>query len=370
MTSTRSEHKNFLMHAKCRDFTNFDVANMSEEECYWHFVEARFGSRDTFACPGCGTIATHYYRSNRRQWRCRHCDKDFSCTTGTALQDRKLPFKKLLFGISYFVSGAKGIASLHMSRVLDVQVKTAFVFAGKLREALARSVDQTPLSGTVELDGGHFCGRPRSGRIRKKPSTTAIAALVKDALNKQAGNGISPKPRPSMTRANIKRRKNRRIVFVLRQHSGTHERGAVRTMISVLTAETADQVMPVIEGNVVKGSKIMTDECNAYTRLNANYEHEVVNHQIEYSTIDGVNENQAESYFSRLRRYVVGIAHNTRPKYLPDIAWEMAWREDYRRNPEGEKTAHVLKSMAANGRSLKWRGYWQRAKLQTVSAPA
>lgn len=140
-------------------------------------------------------------------------------------------------------------------------------------------------------------------------------------------------------------------------------------MISVLTAETADQVMPVIEDNVVKGSKIMTDECNAYTRLNANYEHEVVNHQIEYSTIDGVNENQAESYFSRLRRYVVGIAHNSRPKYLADIAWEMAWREDVRKKPEGEKTAHVLKSTAANGRSLKWCGYWQRAKLQTVSAP-
>jgi hypothetical protein len=120
---------------------------------------------------------------------------------------------------------------------------------------------------------------------------------------------------------------------------------------------------------VIRGSKIMTDECNAYTRLNANYEHEVVNHQIEYSTIDGVNENQAESYFSRLRRYVFVIAHNSRPKYLADIAWEMAWREDVRKKPEGEKTAHVLKSTAANGRSLKWCGYWQRAKLQTVSAP-
>lgn len=85
-----------------------------------------------------------------------------------------------------------------------------------------------------------------------------------------------------------------------------------------------------VADNVIRGSKIMTDECNAYTRLNANYEHEVVNHQIEYSTIDGVNENQAESYFSRLRRYVFGIAHNSRPKYLADIAWEMAWREDVR----------------------------------------
>lgn len=370
MTSPRSNHKNFLMHAKVRDFTLLDVANMSEDACYWHFVEARFGSRETVACPACGVIDTHYYRANRRKWRCKDCEREFSCTTGTAFQDRKLPFKKLLLGIVYFVSAAKGVASLHLSRILDVQVKTAFVFAGKLREALARSADMTPLSGTVELDGGHFCGRPRSGRVKRKPTAAAIAAKVNDMLNQQNGTGIRPKPRPSMTRANIERRKSRRIVFVLRQHSGIPGEGAVRTMIAILKAETADEVMPVIEDNVIKGSKIMSDECNAYTRLNGNYEHEVVNHQIEYSTIDGVNENQAESYFARLRRYVIGIAHNTRPKYLVDIAWEMAWREDFRKRPDGEKTRHVLKTIAANGRSLKWRGYWQRAKLQAASAAA
>lgn len=358
MTSTWSEHKNFLAHAKVRNLTLADVANMSEEDCYWHCVEIRFGDRQSMACPSCGVIDTHYYRASRRQWRCRHCDMTFSCTTGTAFQDRKLPFKKLLLGVVYFVSGAKGVASLQVSRLLDVQVKTAFVMVGKLREALARSADIRPLSGTVELDGGHFGGRPRSGRVRRKATKTEIAASVSARLYQQNIGG--PRPKTPRSRANIRRLKNRRIVFVLRQHGGVPGKGAVRTMIDILPAESAEHVTPVIEGNVVRGSRIMTDENAAYSRLSANYTHETVNHQIEYSTVDGVNENQAESFFSRLRRYVIGISHKCEPKYLADIAWEMAWREDMRRKTEQEKSTAVLRATSANGRSIKWRGYWQR----------
>lgn len=366
--TTLREHRNFLHCSRIRDFTLFDVIEMSEDDCYWHLVFARFGSRENFACPKCGVVESHYYRAKRRQWRCRDCDESFSCTTGTAFQDRKLSFKKLLLAIVYFVSGAKGIASMHMSRLLDIQVKTAFVLAGKLREALARSADQTPLSETVEVDGGHFGGRPRKSRNKFKPTPEQIEKKVRAKIAYE--NGTGPYPRPSMTRRNIERRKKRRIVFVLRQHSGIEGHGAVRTMIAVLKDEVDKEVTPVIEANVVKGASIMTDENKAYTRLNANYEHEVVNHSQTFSTVDGVNENQAEAFFSRLRRYYLGISHKCEPKYLADIAWEMAWREDVRRKTEGEKTAHLLKTTSANGRSLKWRGYWQKRKAQASPLPS
>ena len=92
-SSSRSDHRNFLMRAAGRDFTLADVASMSEDDCFWHFTEARFGNRETFSCTECGTIDKHYFRANRRKWRCRHCEHEFSCTTGTALQDRKITFK-------------------------------------------------------------------------------------------------------------------------------------------------------------------------------------------------------------------------------------------------------------------------------------
>ena len=50
---------------------------------------------------------------------------------------RKLSFVDLLAAICLFVNAAKGASALQLSRDLDVQYKTAFVLAHKLREALA-----------------------------------------------------------------------------------------------------------------------------------------------------------------------------------------------------------------------------------------
>jgi len=46
--------------------------------------------------------------------------------------------------------------------------------------------------------------------------------------------------------------------------------------------------------------------------------------------------NQAESYFSRLRRMVDGQHHSVSPQYLHQYAAHAAWREDHRREANGE----------------------------------
>jgi hypothetical protein len=60
-----------------------------------------------------------------------------------------------------------------------------------------------------------------------------------------------------------------------------------------------------------------------------------VNHSAEYVSDDGANVNQAESWFSRLRRAEYGIHHRISGGYLYQYANEMAWREDHRREPNG-----------------------------------
>lgn len=55
------------------------------------------------------------------------------------------------------------------------------------------------------------------------------------------------------------------------------------------------------------------------------------NHSKMYSGGNGVHQNQAESYFSRLRRLFDGQVHNCRRKYFRVYVNEIAWREDLRR---------------------------------------
>lgn len=255
------------------------------------------------------------------------------------------------------MTSANGISSLRMRREIKVHAKTAFVFGHKLREAMFLTHETPMMSGQVEVDGGHFSGRPRSGRLRRRSKTAEIAAKISDQLSAQ--NEGRPKPKYRPTKANLKRLKNRRIVFNIRQHSGKKGFGAVRTFVTVINAETAAEVRPHILKMVAPGSTIYSDENSAYTWLeSAGYIHEVVNHQVEFSTLEGVNENQAEAFFSRLRRYVLGVAHRIEPKYMLDYAVEMAWREDRRRAKESEKNTALTVGLSKQHTS-KWRGYFQ-----------
>jgi len=69
--------------------------------------------------------------------------------------------------------------------------------------------------------------------------------------------------------------------------------------------------------------------------------------------------NQAESYFSRLRRAEIGTHHHISGRYLRSYTNEMAWREDNRRNPNGDLYLLVAGAALVHSVSRQWKGYWQ-----------
>jgi hypothetical protein len=76
---------------------------------------------------------------------------------------------------------------------------------------------------------------------------------------------------------------------------------------------------------------------------------------------EGVCTNQAESYFSRLRRMEVGTHHHIAGPYLGSYAREASWREDNRRVDNGMQAAMVTNAAMVCAVSRQWKGYWQRA---------
>src|SRR5271163_4291066 len=84
-------------------------------------------------------------------WRCKDCDRQFSVTSGTIFHSRKLAIRDYLAAIAIFVNAVKGVSALQLGRDLDVQYKTAFVLAHKIREAMGAGQIGAKLSGTVEI---------------------------------------------------------------------------------------------------------------------------------------------------------------------------------------------------------------------------
>jgi len=351
--------QHFSQSKNYRDLGLLTVAALSNKEAHDVLCCARWGSTETIGCPYCGVIAKHYARPRRLQWCCRECDRTFSVTTGTPLADRKLSYNKILTLIFLFVAAPKSEAANKMHATMQVTRRTVYVLFGKLREALWFQRDLAPLWGEVQIDGGHFCGKPRRANVRKGITSLAVNSRLR---NRKAG--IAPLQKgEKMESWNVKKLKNRRIALVMRQIAGERGAGAFRTKVVIVPAETAKHVIAPILANVVPGSLIMTDDSHAYKQLAARYEHKSVKHSERYSTPEGVNQNQAEAFFSRLRRAEYGTYHGMRKEYFALYAYEMAWREDVRKMTMKEKFMQLLTIFMRSGMSCVWRGYNQGHRL-------
>ena len=84
-----------------------------------------------------------------------------------------------------------------------------------------------------------------------------------------------------------------------------------------------------------------------------------INHSEAYC-LDGACTNQAESFFSRLRRMVAGQHHHVSPRYLHAYAAHAAWCEDHRRTDNGGLVHMALALTLKHPVSRQWKGYWNR----------
>lgn len=348
----------FTQSKAYRDLTYTAICDLTEQQAREKFTLLRWGSLTAMPCPECGTLDTHYPRRQRLQWRCKHCDRIFSVATGTPFDRRKLPYKTILLLIYEFVSSPKGCSASALHSKLGITYRTAYQNLSKLREVLFEQTDSTPLSGTVHIDGGHFCGKPRRPRKRTKATSSIVNSKLR---NRKAG--MVPNGSTHLEPWNQVKFKNRRIVLVMRQLSQTRGKGAERTIARVIMAENSKNAVPVIRNYVAPGAVIQSDDGHAYTSLMAWYDHQTVRHSVEYATDNGVNNNQAESYFGRLRRAEYGTYHGMRPQYLAFYASEMAWREDTRRQSLAQKFEGILTMVFRCGLSKAWRGYFQGHRL-------
>ena len=313
--------QHFLLSAKARTLSLGAIMRMSDDEAHGRFEAIRFADNGGAAfCPRCECTAVYTYAA-RRIWKCKACSHQFSVTSGTIFASRKLPIRDYLAAIAIFVNAVKGISALQLGRDLDVQYRTAFVLAHKLREAVGAGQAGATLSGTVEIDGAYFGGHAKRENVKADRKDIRLTVPAK-----------------------------RQSVVVARERDG-------RTLTTVAATEAA--AVPFIRSVVTPGTTVHADEAGGWDRLHALYEMRRINHSVAFSR-DGACTNQAESFFARLRRAEVGQHHRISGKYLGFYAAEMAWREDNRRLANGALHQAATGAALAHPVSRVWAGYWQR----------
>ncbi len=317
--------QHFLLSKEARTLSLKDVYKGGEDKARETFKRIRWEeTQGEPVCPVCGCLDSKPVK-NRPTFRCVDCGKQFSVTSGTIFASRKLAFTDLLAAICIFVNAAKGLSSLQLSRDLDVQYKTAFVLAHKLREALSAEVKDRQLSGEIEIDGAYFGGHIRPAN-RKEDRI--------DRRKAKYQNG------------------RRRVVVALRERNG-------RTVTHIVNSEA--EGVQIANNTAVKGSTFYADEAAHWDALGFNLDVLRINHSEAYSNLDGTHTNNVESFFARLRRMVQGQHHHVSHKYLYQYANHAAWMEDHRRRSNGANAFSLLGGSLAHPVSRVWKGYWQRS---------
>ena len=239
--------------------------------------------------------------------RCASCDKEFTVTVGTIFEDSHIPLRKWLVACYLICSSKKGVSSLQLQRILDLgSYRTALFMAHRIRHALKESDFAEKLTGTIEADetfvGGISTGKGTGPTAGGK---VPVMAMV------QRGGSIRSKVMPTVNGANLKQ---------------------------------------AIRENVKAGSQVHTDAHFGYRGLAGEFQHHSVKHRAgEYSRHEGTNvvtTASVESFFSLLKRGVVGTFHHVSAQHLPLYLAEFDHRHNTRKMTDGERTVIGLQMVA------------------------
>jgi transposase-like protein len=267
-------------------------------------------------CPHCNCSghyvlkprATSKVPARKGLYKCKTCWRQFTVTVGTVMEDSKIPLGKWLMAFFILGSSKKAISSHQLHRMLGVTYKTAWFMSHRIRHAM--KPHQRLLQGVVEVDETFF-GKKSDVRTSKS-SKSCVAALVERG-------------------------------------------GEVRTR--VVASVTQKNMGACIRELVSKDAIINTDNHSAYANL-ADYKgHDVVSHSTEgfnKITLEGrrASVNYCESFFSLMKRGIVGAFHHVSKEHLPRYCDEFAFRWNTRKHTDGERFEVAI--AAIEGKRLKY----------------
>lgn len=327
MTKTKGIH--FLQSRRARTLSLAEVFRMSEGEAETAFRKIRWHETEGEpVCPECGGLEPYEFRrpTGLLRFRCKACSKNFSITSGTLFASHKAPLRAYLAAIAVFMNEVKGKNALALSRDLGMSHKACWVLLHKVREAMASEFKGRTVGGkgkVAEVDGAYFGGYVKPANIKEH-------RLDRRLLEHKSGK--------------------RQSVVIVRERKGN-------SVPAVFASEGA--ALAWIKSRINLGTVVQADDASGWNDLASKYEMKRINHSEAYS-LDGACTNQAESYFSRLRRGEMGHFHHVAGPYLLRYAQESAWREDARRVDNGAQVRRVTELALKRGPSVDFGGYYQR----------
>ena len=304
----------------------------TEADAYRLLEDLRWGGEPV--CPHCGSVRKPYFlkpkdgtarktrtgsMSQRRVWKCADCRKQFSVLTGTIFHGTKIPIRKWLFVIFEMCSSKNGVAAREIQRKYDLTEKSAWFMLHRIREAMKQEPLAGLLSGRVVADETWIGGKP--------------------------SNRHGHKPKDNMP--GIRYSKKQPVMALICRETGEARSQAVADV-------KGPNLMAVLQEHVEPDSThLHTDASIFYRRIADKFAgHSYVDHSKGEYVRGDVSTNQAENFFSQLKRSLDGTHHAVSREHLDRYLAEFSFRFSTCKESDGDRMRRLLKQVL--GRRLSY----------------
>jgi transposase-like protein len=263
------------------------------------YLKNRRWSDGVVRCPRCGNEKVYELKARPFNWQCQNCEKRgyrFSVLVGTIFENTNVGLRKWFQVIHLMLSSKKGMSALQIHRMMGFgSYSTAHYMCHRVRAGLT-DPNFRKLMGIVEVDETYVGGKDHNRHWDKKSGSVG-----------PEGSGKTPVIGAVSRKGNV-------VARVI-------DRTDTKTFEAFIAAAVSDKV-----------SLIATDEHSSCRNVGKKFRHGVVRHS-EKQYVDGVVQT-IDSFWSLLKRGIMGSFHKVSRKYLPLYVAEFEFRYNNRGNPD------------------------------------
>jgi transposase-like protein len=296
------------MKCKTKEINLLDIHNKfsTQGKCIKYLEQVRW--KDGVYCVRCGCKDVKKHPTQKFQWYCRGCQKNFNVKIGTIFEKTKIELKWWFITIVQMLVIKKGVSSHSIARLINVEVNTAWRMTNKIREVMGKDVFMEKLAGTIECDEAY------------------IGGLSKWRKNKPDENGEWKKNKRGLGT------EHQVCIWGAVQRSEVDKPKRARVVVHASKDLNFTQLYRLVEQNVeIKRSKLMTDGLLGYRNFK---KCRVMPHQYsQHNTGWYVNQqdynvhtNNIESLWRCIKSNINGCRHKVSLKHMQKYIDEQVYR--------------------------------------------
>jgi transposase-like protein len=273
----------------------------TEEACKQFLQERRWPNG--VECPRCGNSKVYELKSKPFHWVCKgkECGGRngyrFSVITKTVFENTNYDLRVWFQVIYLMTQSKKGISALQIQRQIGSGAyKTAWYMCHRIRAAM-QDGSFAKLMGEVEVDETYIGGKDRNRHYSKKTHVAGITGGKVGVIGAIARKG--------------------NVVCEIIENTD-------RVTLSNFVRKAVD----------ARVSLVATDDHTGYARLKREFPHQSVNHSQGEYVRGNVHTANLDSFWSLLKRGVMGTYHNVSKAYLPLYLAEFSFRHNNRKNAD------------------------------------